>query len=168
MLFDATLEATPSGASARLEVREKDGVYSVRIGEKTLVLDWVSAGAGFASIHDGARSVDAAIERTPAGFAVVFDGKRFDVNLQEAARGAALGERTGAAGPSRLIAPMPGKIVKILVAPGEAVTAAQGLIAMEAMKMENELKAPRAGVVADVKVAEGQAVETGALLVVIE
>ena len=63
---------------------------------------------------------------------------------------------------------MPGKLVRLLVAAGQEVTAGQGLLVMEAMKMENELKAPRGGRVRDIHVAERQAVETGALLLVLE
>ena len=71
------------------------------------------------------------------------------------------------AGPLRLTAPMPGKIVKVLVGLGESVEAGRGILVMEAMKMENELKAARAGTVQEIRVKEGQAVETGALLLVI-
>jgi biotin carboxyl carrier protein len=63
---------------------------------------------------------------------------------------------------------MPGKVVRVLVERGQAVTAAQGLVVVEAMKMENELKAPRAGTIFEVHVREGQAVEGGALLIVLE
>ena len=68
-------------------------------------------------------------------------------------------------GPARLEVPMPGRIVKILVKPGDEVARGQGLVIVEAMKMENELKATRAAVVAAVRVIEGQGVEKGAVLV---
>ena len=71
-------------------------------------------------------------------------------------------------GPQRVTAPMPGKIVRVLVAPGQAVAARQGLVVVEAMKMENELRAARDGRVREVAVAEGQLVEAGAVLVTIE
>lgn len=70
-----------------------------------------------------------------------------------------------ATGPAPLVAPMPGLIVKIAVAVGDAVTPGQGLVTMEAMKMENELRASAAGVVAAIHVAPGTAVDKGALLV---
>jgi biotin carboxyl carrier protein len=63
---------------------------------------------------------------------------------------------------------MPGKIVKVLVQPGQTVTGRQGLVVVEAMKMENELRAPRDGRVKDVLVSEGTLVESGRLLVVLE
>jgi biotin carboxyl carrier protein len=73
-----------------------------------------------------------------------------------------------AGGPERVAAPMPGKIVKVLVGPGDIVAARQGLVVIEAMKMQNELKASRAGRVKDVLVAEGDLVEAGRLLTVLE
>ena len=73
-----------------------------------------------------------------------------------------------AGGASRLTAPMPGKVVRVLVAPGDQVEARQPLVVVEAMKMENELAAPRAGTVTEVPVTEGMSVEAGRLLAVIE
>jgi biotin carboxyl carrier protein len=63
---------------------------------------------------------------------------------------------------------MPGKVVKLLVKPGDEVKARQGLVVVEAMKMENELRSPKDGRVAEVLVAEGASVEAGRLLVVVE
>jgi biotin carboxyl carrier protein len=74
---------------------------------------------------------------------------------------------SGADGPQRVVAPMPGKVVKVLVAPGDEVVPRQGLVVIEAMKMENELRAVRAGTVLEVHVADGTPVEAGRLLVVI-
>jgi pyruvate carboxylase subunit B len=70
-----------------------------------------------------------------------------------------------AQGPRPLIAPMPGLVVRIHVQVGDRVEAGQGLVAMEAMKMENELRSPSAGTVVQIHARQGQAVEKGALLV---
>lgn len=85
---------------------------------------------------------------------------------QRRAAGGALG--VVAVGPQRVVAPMPGKVVRVLVKPGDIVAARQGLVVVEAMKMENELRAARDGQVKDVHVAEGALVEAGRLLIVIE
>lgn len=77
---------------------------------------------------------------------------------------AAAGKGRGAAGPSEIKSPMPGKVVKILVNPGETVVAGQGVIVVEAMKMENELRASRGGAVDTVLVKEGQAVDAGQVM----
>ena len=71
-------------------------------------------------------------------------------------------------GPQRVLAPMPGKILRVLAKPGDEVKPRQGLVVVEAMKMENELRAARAGRVREVLVTEGQSVEAGTALVVVE
>ena len=73
-----------------------------------------------------------------------------------------------ATGPQQVVAPMPGKIVRVLVQSGEAVRARQPLVVVEAMKMENELRAARDGTVAEVHAQEGQSVDAGALLVLLQ
>jgi biotin carboxyl carrier protein len=104
-------------------------------------------------------------------YALSIDGWRYDVE--------ALDERThairqlsaataGPQGPSPLIAPMPGLIVRVNVEVGSVVQPGQGLIVMEAMKMENELRSSSAGVVKAVRVKPGVAVERGATLVELE
>ena len=70
-------------------------------------------------------------------------------------------------GPQRIDAPMPGKVTRVLVKVGDAVTEGQGLVVVEAMKMENELKSPKAGTVVELFAVEGAAVENGAKLVVV-
>ena len=76
--------------------------------------------------------------------------------------------RRGAAGPDVVRAPMPGKVVKVLVKAGDRVAAGQGVVVVEAMKMENELLASRAGAVLAVHVAEGRAVDAQEALVTLE
>lgn len=82
------------------------------------------------------------------------------------ARGAA--DPVAASGAHTVLAPMPGKVVKVLVKAGDTVVARQGLVVVEAMKMENELRAPRDGRVTEVLVTEGLSVEAGRRLVVVE
>jgi pyruvate carboxylase subunit B len=96
------------------------------------------------------------------------DGHVYDVEaLDERARAIRdlSAAAAGPAGPAPLVAPMPGLIVRIAVAEGDTVQAGQGLIVMEAMKMENELRAPGNGTVRRVTVATGTAVEKGTILI---
>ena len=105
---------------------------------------------------------------TRGAYTLWVDGHRFD--------GEALDERTRAirditavsakaTGPAPVVAPMPGLIVRVNVAEGDAVQPGQGVVVMEAMKMENELRASAAGTVKTIHVTAGKAVEKGALLV---
>ena len=162
MLFDATT----GGKTARIEVREVQGKYRVTIGEKILELDLIKTGPSDVSVLIDGASHDLSLEKTADGYAVMVRGDRFDVEVKDAVKGEAL-SRVAHKGPLKLTAPMPGKIVKVLVREGEAVEAGRGVLVMEAMKMENELKASKAGTIQEIKVKEGQAVEMGALLLVI-
>lgn len=96
------------------------------------------------------------------------DGFRYEVEALDA-RTRAIRDLSAAtappAGPAPVLAPMPGLVVRVNVAVGDTVQAGQGVVVMEAMKMENELRAAAAGTVARVLVTPGTAVEKGALLV---
>ena len=118
---------------------------------------------------DSGRGVDVAITEQPGGelwiqlprvtVQAVVDARRYR-------RGG--GGPAAAAGELRVVAPMPGRVLRVLVAPGDQVEAGQLLVVVEAMKMENELKAAKAGTVKAVAVAPGQSVESGRLLVIVE
>jgi biotin carboxyl carrier protein len=105
---------------------------------------------------------------------VVVDGWRFIVTVESAARASlreradAVGSGTARATTDRIRAQLPGRIVAVFVAEGDAVTAGQRLVALEAMKMENEVRAPRAGTIERVDVKAGDRVELGDELVVID
>jgi biotin carboxyl carrier protein len=107
----------------------------------------------------------------PDGWELDMDGARFSASVvDERTRAirAMIGRSGAAAGPKPVRAPMPGLVVRIAVAPGDEVRTGQGVAIVEAMKMENELKAEAPGVVARVLVAAGQPVEKGAVLVEFE
>ena len=161
-----TFDATVGGRTVRVEVRGANGRYTVVLDGSPVQVDVVTAGLPFASLLVGGESHEVGVERRPEGYVVHFPGDAVNVQIEEAARGASPAVPR-AQGPARLTAPMPGRVVRVLEAPGADVAAGQGLVVIEAMKMENELKSPRAGRVQEVAVREGQAVEAGALLAVV-
>ena len=123
------------------------------------------------TIDDEVHRVVARRGATRGRYTLWLDGFRYEVEaLDERAR--AIRELSGAAagpsGPAPLIAPMPGMIVRIAVQVGDQVQAGQGLVVMEAMKMENELRATAAGTVRAVLAVAGTAVEKGAVLLELE
>jgi biotin carboxyl carrier protein len=71
-------------------------------------------------------------------------------------------------GPRKLVAPMPGKVVRVLVSEGDAVEAGQGLMVVEAMKMQNEIKSPKNGIVRKIAASNGAAVNAGDVLAIVE
>jgi biotin carboxyl carrier protein len=132
-------------------------------------------GSGFSMSCDVAISSDPAspqliVHLGTMPFAVTVNGRsrRHDVDARGAAQGSARGDAGGDDRPQRILAPMPGKVVRVLVHRGDTVRARQPLVVVEAMKMENELRAGRDGQVAAIHVQEGASVEAGALVVVIE
>jgi biotin carboxyl carrier protein len=121
----------------------------------------------YSVLMDG-RSYEARVEEHPGLLVVVIDGYRFEVEVRDPRRFRRGAGGRGSDGVQTISAPMPGKVVRVLVAPGEAVEAGQGLLVVEAMKMQNELKAPRAGKVLTVPAREGATVTPGEVLATIE
>ena len=152
-----------------------------RVGERWSVL--IGAGPAEAGHNEGVnamrpdvasgfsrtfKSYDVAIENRGRGERIVHvDGREIAVSFANG-RDQSRAHHDGGALPVRIASPMAGRVVKVLVARGDAVAARQGLVIVEAMKMENELRAPRAGTVREVHAREGGSVDTGAMLVVIE
>lgn len=123
------------------------------------------------TIGDEVHRVVARRGSTRGRYTLWLDGFRYEVEaLDERLR--AIRELSGASagpsGPAPLIAPMPGMIVRVTVQVGDRVEVGQGLVVMEAMKMENELRATAAGTVTSVLATLGTAVDKGAILVVLE
>lgn len=146
---DGRFHAVVDGVAHELDVRQTDAGLSL-VFEDGRVLE--------ASARPGAGG-DWLVHLPHVDVPVVVDGQR------HARRGAG---GPAAAGPQRVTAPMPGRVVRVLVAVGDEVSHRQGLVVVEAMKMENELGSPKAGRIVEVAVAEGVSVEAGRLLIVIE
>jgi biotin carboxyl carrier protein len=95
---------------------------------------------------------------------IVIDGHRYPFELDDPRQWKRPGSGAGVQGRAAIVAPMPGKIVRVLVAEGDSVEQGQGILVVEAMKMQNELKAPRAGRVTSIAVKAGDGVIAGAVL----
>jgi|HubBroStandDraft_6_1064221.scaffolds.fasta_scaffold135224_2 biotin carboxyl carrier protein len=122
---------------------------------------------GVYSVLVEGRSFEARVIRTGAGMRLELDGRRFTAEVRDPRdRGqkpaAALGS-----GRQSVAAPMPGKVIRVLVREGDAVEVGQGLVVVEAMKMQNEMKALRDGNVVEVRVRDGETVSAGDVLVVL-
>jgi biotin carboxyl carrier protein len=146
-LFDVSID---SGDPVRLDVMKTPRtIYSILIGSKQ---------------YEG--SVD---ELEGGSFDVHVGGSAFECTVIDERRkiliGSAGGEVTGR---QEVVAHIPGKIVKVLASEGDQVEVDSGLVIIEAMKMENELRSPITGIVTEVHVAAGDTVDTNALLVVVE
>jgi biotin carboxyl carrier protein len=119
------------------------------------------------SILIGGRSLEVAVEESPAGLVLRVNGREFQVEVIDP-RSWRRGRGTGVEleGRQELVAPMPGKIVRVLVAAGQQVSAGEGLLVIEAMKMQNEIRSPKSGVVEKLA-REGQTVNAGEILAIV-
>ena len=123
-----------------------------------------AAGEGRFSVLSGARSYQVTLLSSGE---ISVNGRVFRVEVFDP-RGLRSRERGGESqGPRKIVAPMPGRVIRVLVEANQNVEAGQGLIVVEAMKMQNEMKSPQAGTVVEVKTAPGAAVTAGEVLVVI-
>ena len=123
---------------------------------------------GVFSILIDNRSIEARVARSGDGLEVWTSGERHSVSIGDARDRPGRRRRAGAAGPVELRAQMPGKIIKLLVPSGAAVQAGQGLVVVEAMKMQNEMKSPKDGIVSKIHAIEGATVAAGETLLVVE
>jgi biotin carboxyl carrier protein len=154
-------DGTPGPAGGRFRIRIDGSPYEVEASRTDLGWSIVYA--------DTRRSVDIAVtERAPGDLLLQLPRVMLTalVDARRYRRGSA--GQASASGELRVMAPMPGRVLRVLVKPGDVVEAKQGLLVVEAMKMENEIASSRAGHVKEVAVADGQSVESGRLLVVIE
>ena len=136
-------------------------VQAERIGEFGLTMTLTDAAMSSREVNvapGGARG-ELLVELDGRTVPVVVDGRR----RRAGADGGAHGE-----GEQAVVAPMPGRVLRVLVAPGDEVALRQGVVVVEAMKMENELGAPKPGRVKDVSVTPGTLVDAGRVLLVIE
>ncbi|MDC0713447.1 biotin/lipoyl-binding protein [Stigmatella sp. ncwal1] len=144
--------------------------YRLTINEQTHTVDALTLDHGAVSLLVDGDSYHVEFEENGDEVGVLVRGQVSRVDVADERR---LRLRVGAAGFSvegkqLITAPMPGKVVKVLVQVGDEVKEGQGLIVVEAMKMENELKSPKAGKVTELFAKEGTAVENNAKLVVVE
>jgi len=162
---------TVAGQPRSVELEQKEnGAWRVVVDGQERTLE-VRLGSGTVSWLDGTTVVQAAVDGALPRPTVTLRRQVIPVEVTDAraAEIAAVGKgRAQAAGPATVRAPIPGRVARVMVKAGEAVTAGKGLVVLEAMKMENEIRAPRDGVVRSVGCAEGAAVESGQTLVVIE
>ena len=157
--------------SYTVEIEESGrSVYRVSVDGNEFLVDGKKTGrTNFSLIVDN-RSFEIEVDNTDDEYRVLVDGRNYRIHLVDERR-----VRVGAAqsglqlqGRQMVSVPMPGKIIAVLVAIGDAVEMGQGLVIVEAMKMENEVRSPISGEVKEIKVKPGDTVEGGALLVIVE
>jgi len=142
--------------------------YDVRISGKTRTVELKRDGTRWQIALDGAPADADAIEIGPGIFSILLNGQSHEIRVAPNPDGSLTlhdGPREfEAEGRQQIVAPMPGKVIRLLVKPGDKVEAGQGLLVVEAMKMQNEVKSPKTGTVEKLLAKESQAVNAGDIL----
>ncbi len=162
-----TYEVTLGDKTFAIEVQRKDEDWVVRVdGGSPIVVDVTRPNAQLMSLILAGRSYSAGLAVRDDGWDVDLLGTHHACQVVDPRRKAL--RLSGGTDQGTLGTSMPGKVVRLLVEPGAEVTKGQPVAVVEAMKMENELKAPMDGLVAEILVVAGQAVDAGAVLMRIE
>lgn len=150
--------------------KTSETLYAVRVDGTLIEVDARRAGGGLWTLLVGHQTHDVDVLAQNGSLRLAVDGELYEAEVADHERRALLGRQRAFAveGPQEVRAPMPGKVVKVLVAPGAAVAEGEGLVIVEAMKMENVLKSPIAGVVKQIFIQEGQPVEARMPLATVE
>lgn len=160
------LHTLPDGDGFSLEVERVGDGFEVRSEEPRFEAAVSSGATGSYSVLVDGASYEARVTHENGEIHVEVLGERFRFGVgSELDAGAASSRATGR---KEVKAPMPGKVVKLLAAAGDALSAGQGVLLFEAMKMQNEIRSPQDGVLADLAVEEGQAIEARELLFVVQ
>ena len=164
MIYDVTID----GNSHRLELEHSEKIWRCRLNGREVKMDAVLTRPDVLSVLIEGRAYEIKRERTAVDLHYWVGPVRYSAEVRDPR---SLRSRKGTgnndAGPRKLIAPMPGKVVRLLVAEKEEVEAGQGILVVEAMKMQNEIKSPKKGTVQKIVVMEGASVNPTDVLAII-
>jgi biotin carboxyl carrier protein len=164
MIYDIAID----GQSHRLELNRAEGRWSCRLDGREVEVDAVLARPDVLSLRIGNQAYEVKCERVAGDMHLWVGSARFAAEVRDPrslrGRVRAVDDR----GPKKLTAPMPGKIVRLLLSEGDEVEAGAGVLVVEAMKMQNELKSPKKGTIQKILVSEGAAVNSGDVLAIVE
>ena len=158
-----------SGERHRLELKKAATGWECKLDGEPVHIDAVIPRRDVLSLLVDGHSYEIKREQTATDLHMWVGSSRFAVELRDPrslrSRQKAGGDETG---PKKIVAPMPGRVVRLLVAEGCEVEAGQGMIVVEAMKMQNEIKAPKKGLVKKISTSPGAAVNPGDVLAIVE
>jgi len=166
MIYEVLIDGTPH----KVEIEKGDPAWKCRVDGHEFLVDAAPSGRDVLSILVGDKQYEVKREYSLTGEThVIIGSERFAAEVRDPRSLRSRKAHAGAGeGPQKIAAPMPGKIVRILVEQGSEVEAGQGIIVVEAMKMQNEIKSPKKGVVQKIAVAEGGSVAAGDTMAIIE
>ena len=165
MIYDVTID----GKNYRLELERAETGWRCRLDGRDVQMNAVLARRDVISLLIGGKAYEIKRERTATDMHLWVGSVRYLAELRDprslrSRRGAGADDK----GPKKLLAPMPGKVVRVLISEKEAVEAGQSVLVVEAMKMQNEIKSPKKGTVQSIVAAEGSNVNAGDVLAIVE
>lgn len=164
MLYDVSID----GKNHRLELNRADGRWSCRLDGRELEVDAVVTRPDVLSLRIGNQAYEVKSERVGDDWHLWVGSTRFAAEIRDP-RSLRSRSRSGDdRGPRKITAPMPGKVVRLLVREGDEVKLGAGLAVVEAMKMQNEIKSPKNGRVQKILASEGATVNAGDVLAIVE
>jgi biotin carboxyl carrier protein len=164
MTYDITID----GKNHRLDLNRADGRWSCRLDGREVEIDAVLARPDVLSLRIGNHAYEVKCERVAGDTHLWVGSARIAVEVRDPRSLRGRVRAVDDHGTRRLTAPMPGKIVRVLVTQGDQVDAGAGVLVVEAMKMQNEIKSPKKGTIQKILVGEGAAVNAGDVLAIVE
>ena len=164
-----TYEVIIDGKNYRLDLDRSDGRWRCQLDGREMLIDAVLARPDVLSILIAGKAYEVKRERTATDMHLWVGSARYAAELRDprslrSRKSGGVDEK----GPKKLIAPMPGKVVRVLLREKDEVEAGQGVLVVEAMKMQNEIKSPKKGVVQKIVATEGANVNPGDVLAIVE
>jgi len=147
---------------------EKDGSGAYKIDSDPVQADVREVAPGVYSVLVEGRNFEVRLERDGEDLSAAVNGRRYSIVVEDPRRLPRTRGAIQAAGRQRVTSPMPGRVIRVLAGEGEQVAAGQGLVVVEAMKMQNQIRSPKAGRVAALHAKEGAAVAGGETLAEVE
>jgi biotin carboxyl carrier protein len=164
MTYDVTID----GKKHHLDLNRTHGRWSCRLNGREIEVDAVLARPDVLSLRIGNKAFEVKCERVAGDIHLWVASVRFAVDIRDPRSLRGRGRTVDDHGPKKLTAPMPGKIVRVLLDQGNPVEAGAGVLVVEAMKMQNEIKSPKRGTIRKILVSEGAAVNAGDVLAIVE
>ncbi len=164
MTYDISID----GKNYRLELDRAEGRWACRLDGREIEVDAVLARPDVLSLRIGNKAYEIKCERVAQDLHLWVGSARFAAEVRDPRSLRGRVRAVDDHGPRKLTAPMPGKIVRLLMSQGAEVEAGAGVLVVEAMKMQNEIKSPKKGTIQKILVSEGAAVNAGDVLAIVE
>ncbi len=164
MLYDVTID----GRKYRLDLNHADGLWSCRLDGREVQVDAFLVRPDVLSLRIGEMAYEIKSERVANDLNVWVGSRSFVAEIRDPRSLRGRNRAGDDHGPRKIVAPMPGKVVRLLVSQGDRVEAGAGIAVVEAMKMQNEIRSPKNGTVRKILVGESAAVNAGDVLAIVE